>query len=514
MEVNAGRRTARLEGRVGDLVSEGSSRARVWHLGRLAVALGLAGTTLMAVTGPRLVGGSATWWYSIHVPPGRAGNMTGFYLGVVALCAAWLALGRRIARTPEVRTGEVVAVAAIWILPLVLGPALFSGDMYSYLAQGTILHLGLDPYRDAPDVLRHVGRTHVLDAVSPFWRGTTAPYGPLFLGLVSGVVGLTGSNLVAGVVAVRLLEVAGLALLAVFVPRLARGFGADPSRAAWIALMSPLALAQLVAAGHNDALMAGLMVAGVALALEQRPLAGVALCALAATVKVPAAAAIVFIAVARARTLDSRAARVRLVASVGALGAAVAAAVSVFTGTGLRWVSGAVLATPAKVHLAITPVTALAWTVSRVLGGVGVVVDYAGLDRVLGYVAIAATVAVAVDRIVRTREERLVLDLGTALCVAALLGPAAWPWYFSWGIVLLAAWPGFQRSRLPPLVLAASVLLVKPDGIVAVPLQASPATLACYVAAGALAVASWRRRSPGARRAGTARRAEAAPAGS
>ena len=148
--------------------------------------------------------------------------------------------------------------------------------MYSYLAQGTILHLGLDPYHVAPIVLGRLGHAQVLRAVSPFWRHTTAPYGPLFLGLVSVIAGITGSHLVAGILLVRLLEVVGVGLLAVFVPRLATSFGADPCRATWLAVISPLVLVELIAAGHNDALMAGLMVAGVALARQRHPLVGVA----------------------------------------------------------------------------------------------------------------------------------------------------------------------------------------------------------------------------------------------
>ena len=49
------------------------------------------------------------------------------------------------------------------------------------------MHLGIDPYRDAPAVLAQHGQAHVLSAVDPFWRHTTAPYGPLFLWIVSGL---------------------------------------------------------------------------------------------------------------------------------------------------------------------------------------------------------------------------------------------------------------------------------------------------------------------------------------
>ena len=74
--------------------------------------------------------------------------------------------------------------------------------------------------------------------------------------------------------------------------------------ALWLGALSPLALFSFVSSGHNDALMVGLLVAGVTLAVEGRLLAGLVLCALAATVKLPAAAAVVFLAVDTCRLGD------------------------------------------------------------------------------------------------------------------------------------------------------------------------------------------------------------------
>jgi hypothetical protein len=61
-------------------------------------------------------------------------------------------------------------------------------------------------------------------------------------------------------------------------------------------------LLQLVVPAHNDLLMAGLMVAGVSLGLDRHPLLGIAVCALAATVKLPAIIAVAFIAIVWIRT--------------------------------------------------------------------------------------------------------------------------------------------------------------------------------------------------------------------
>jgi hypothetical protein len=466
----------------------------MWHLGWSWGALGLAGSLLMTLAGPALSDtGTATWWFLLRFGSGRTANTICEYLGFVALSAAWLGVGNRLRSQPGTRPAELWALGALWGLPLALGPALFSGDMYSYLAQGTILHLGLDPYHVAPAALSALGHGHLLEAVSPFWRHTTAPYGPLFLALVSVIAGVAGSHLVAAILLVRGLEIVGVVLLAVFVPRLARTFGSDVCRATWLVVISPLALAELVAAGHNDALMAGLMVAGVTLARERHPLAGIALCSLAATIKVPAGLGVAFILVAWARGLPTSHARARFLTEGVVVALGVTGAVSAATGLGVGWISTTLLSTPGKVHLAITPVTAFGWTLARILHAMGVMVATSKTESGFADAALVAIAVLAVVLAWRATCENFVLHLGVVLLAAALGGPAAWPWYFCWGLVLVVAWPVVQRSRLLPIAIAASVLLVKPNGILILPVQASPACAAIYLVLGAVVALRWRR---------------------
>lgn len=463
--------------------------APAWARGAPAwAALGLAGSVLIAWCAPRaLHDGVVGWWYQPGWP-GRAA--TGLiYVGMAALTVAWLGLGRSLPG----RRG-LLAIAALWILPLALAPPLFTRDLYSYLAQGTILHLGRNPYHVTPTVLVGLGHGHVLNAVSPFWRHTTAPYGPLFLELVGLIVGIVGSHLVAGVLLARALELLGIVLLAVFVPRLARALGTDAPRALWLTVASPLTCLGLVAAGHNDLLMAGLLAAGVAVALEGRPLQGIALCALAATIKVPALVGAVFIAVAWARTADDRAAAVRLLAAAAVVAGIVLAAVTLASGVGVSWLSASLFATPAKVRLAITPGTALGYTLAGLLHAVGVSVSSRGMESAVGEVAFGVSAVIGLVALYRVRVGRLVSLLGLALLVAAAGGPAAWPWYFSWGLVLIAALRGWQRSWALAAALAISAFLVKPSGVLAVPLGAAPAVLAVYLVIAGVAWNRWRRR--------------------
>jgi alpha-1,6-mannosyltransferase len=415
-----------------------------------------------------------------HVPLARVL----FYLGLAVLSIAWLALGRRASSVVAVRW-----TSAAWCLPLVIGPVLFSHDVYSYLAQGQILHLGLNPYRDPPSVL---GGSHFLSAVSPFWRHTTAPYGPLFLGAVELIVSVTGAHLIAGVLLIRAIDVVGVILLAVFVPRLARAFGGDPVRATWLTAASPLVLLELISAGHNDALMVGLLVAGVTLTAERRWIAAIVLCTLAATVKLPAAAGIVLIAVAWVRTRPDK---LRALIQVAGAVAVPALAVGAVTGVGLSWLSTSLVSTPQKVRLAITPATGLGFTAAGIFH-----LNAHHLESALAVAALCLTVAVGLVVASRTRTATLPRDLGLVLLVAALCGPAAWPWYLTWSLGLLAAWPtrgGHAAGYALPGLTVASVFLVKPDGILALPLQSAPAVVAIYlVIVVTVAVARARRREP------------------
>src|ERR1700727_215304 len=450
-------------------------------------SVGLAGSLLAALAGPASIPDNG-WWYAPAAPGGRSVAMAAVFVGAALLAGGWIGLARY-ARGE--RTAWLVAIAAVWLTPLSLAPPLFSGDVYSYLAQGTILHLGHNPYNVAPAALAGLHQGHVLSAVSPFWRHTTSPYGPLFLGLMSVVVSITGSHLIAGVLVTRALELVGVGLLAIYVPQLARALGADRARATWLGGLSPLLALELIAGAHQDVLLIRLLVAGVTVALQGRPVQGIAVCALAATVKLPALAGVLFIAVAWARSEPDRSARIRLLAQSALAAVAVVAAVSIVTGLGFSWLTSSVFSTAAQVHLAITPSTAAGWTVAGLLRDAGVAVGHRTVTSAFGVVTLAVTVIAGALLLWRVRVPKVARYLGFLLLIAAACGPAAWPWYFTWGLVLLAACPGLQRSVALAIGVVVGVFLIKPNGILVLPVQSSPAVLAAYVL---LAYVAWRSR--------------------
>jgi hypothetical protein len=441
--------------------------------------LGLIGSALAAFEGTHLLGpGAVRWWFTAGIPSGHDATKIVFWIGVALLCLGWVGLGFSLKRAS---VPTLWIVGACWCVPFLLGPPLFSRDVYSYLAQGMLVHLGQSPYHDAPIALAHLGQQHILNGVDPFWRKTTAPYGPLFLGIVSLIVGATGSHLVLGAMLVRVLNLVGVLLLATAAPRLAGRLGADPRRAVWLAAISPLVLLQLVSPAHNDALMVGLMAWGIALALERRYLLGIGVCAVGATIKVPAATAIVFIAVAWARTLPTPSDRVKALVKAAAVGIAIAAIVTLVTGLGLAWISTGLFKTPGRVRLSITPATALGYTIAHGLHGAGVPLNGKQFEATLSHVAFAITAVLGLVLLYRTRLENMVRNLGVLLIAVAIGGPAAWPWYFTWGLALLAVSPGIQDSRLIVVATVVSVFIVIPTGQLALTLGASPIMVVIYL---------------------------------
>ena len=160
---------------------------------------------------------------------------------------------------------------ALWILPLLVVAPLFSRDVFSYAAQGEMMSHHINPYHYGPGTL---GSGPYVNGVDPLWANTPAPYGPLFLMLAGWSATLSLHHALVTVVLLRLQSVAGIALIAYCIPKLARSFGRDPGPAFVLAVLNPLTLLALVGGAHNDAIMVGLLLAGVTAARSCHPVVG------------------------------------------------------------------------------------------------------------------------------------------------------------------------------------------------------------------------------------------------
>ncbi|CAM5598009.1 hypothetical protein SVIOM74S_00482 [Streptomyces violarus] len=258
--------------------------------------LGLAGTAFLAAGGE--TAGALPVRDLLHPASARAAlGLVGVYFGLVLLIAAWALLGRLVRGPRPPAPRALLTVLAVWAAPLLLAPPLFSRDVYSYLAQGAMVDAHMDVYAHGPSRLGGP----LADEVAPLWRHTGAPYGPVFLAVAAALSALTRDEVPAGLFGMRLVALAGVALMAAALPRLARHSGADPAAALWLGALNPLVLLHLVAGAHNDAVMLGLLGIGLVAALGRWPYLGAVLVTLAALVKAPAVLGLAAVVVLQVR---------------------------------------------------------------------------------------------------------------------------------------------------------------------------------------------------------------------
>jgi alpha-1,6-mannosyltransferase len=441
---------------------------RFGTVGALFMGLGSLGAGTAPVLGNPVVGHLVLGLFT-RMP---TASLTLAYTGMFMIVLAWLWLGalstprrvRLISRTQLDRT------MLMWAVPLLAAPPMFSRDVYSYLAQTAMVNRGLDPYVLGPAAA--LGVDHPLvRGIPTIWRNTPAPYGPLFLTLGRPVDWIAGDDVVLGVLLQRTLAVAGLVLIVWALPRLARRVGVSPVFALWLGAANPLVLFHLVSGVHNEALMIGLMLAGLELALR-RPvlgpalLGGTALITAAALVKIPAALALGFVIVWCAR---HRGGRLRdmlsTAAAVGGVAMLTTVAISLGTGLGFGW-AGA-LGTPNVVRSWMSAVTELGlldgW-IGSLLGLGDHTTAVLTLTRLAGLAAAGGACLVLLWRCGQGRVEPL-SGLGVGLGAVVLLGPVVHPWYLLWAAIPLAASATRPTFRITATV--ASVVLavvVAPTG--------------------------------------------------
>jgi alpha-1,6-mannosyltransferase len=418
-----------------------------------SIGLALVGTTLGAIPRP----GDDRWWFHVNAGGSTVARL-GFYGCVVLLLAGWVGVGYH-ARGGRLSDRRAWVILGLWGVPLLVGPPLFSRDIYSYIGQGMLAYHGFNPYSVPPSAL---GNGPLLASIASVWRHTASPYGPLFVTVSRGAAGISGGSVVAQVLVFRLMELIGVILMMVSLPRLARRLGADPGLGLWLGVLSPLALFSFIASGHNDALMVGLLLAGITLATGGRLAVGLTLCALAATIKLPAAAAIVFIAVDQFRRAGGPR-RWRVVLEAVVIPVLVIAVVTAASGLGWTWLGPTALHVPTELRVLSTPAVSLGVFFHSVLHAVGIPgtmsATVTGTQLVCGLLAVAGTVWLVCN----AHRLDVVRLLGLALLLIVVGSPTVWPWYLMWGLAILAATPA-QRSRALAAVAGLAMLVVGPGG--------------------------------------------------
>jgi alpha-1,6-mannosyltransferase len=337
----------------------------------------------------------------------------------------------------------VLSTAGAWLAPMLVTPPLFTRDVFSYLAQGALPLAGFDPYAVGPEAMPGVF-TH---NVHYFWQDTPAPYGPLFILLAKTVAAAVGTNIIVGVLLMRLMLVLGLVLLVWMLPELTRRLGGRVPVALWAAVANPVLVVHMVGGGHNDLLVMGLLATGSVVALRGRHVAGIALVTAAMAVKASAAVALPFLVLVWAAHMPgTRTARIAKATAAGiGVFVAVFGAITLAAQVNLGWLPA--LNAPSMI---------VNWM--SVPTGVGEFVHwllefpfdlpkqpFINVARIIGGLALLY-IAVRQWWAARDGGPDAIRRAGIVLLAVAVLSPATLPWYVSWGMALLAAAPWSPKA--------------------------------------------------------------------
>ena len=376
-------------------------------------------------------------------------------LGIGFLVTAWLLMGTFVGAgggTSRIQVPLLLRTFGVWVAPLVLTAPLFTQDIYSYLAQGSIVAQGLDPYSAGPVEL--LGHEHPLARSVPFiWAESPSPYGPVALAISAAVSDLTGNSILWGVVCHRLISLAGIAAAAWGIVSLARRCGVSGPAAVWMGVLNPLVVLHLVGGIHNEAIMMGILLVGLELGLrgiEQLDthtgkgaallLVSGVLISCAGMVKVPGFLALGFVGMALARKWGGWLGILAAAALQAVIMAATIAVATVLTGIGLGWITGQGGAATIRSWLSLSTDVGLAAAFFGQLLGLG---DHSEATlTITRSVALLIAVAFCVRMLFATYKGTIdpVGGLGVATLVLVVLFPVVHPWYALWGVMPLAAW--------------------------------------------------------------------------
>ncbi|TQS44140.1 polyprenol phosphomannose-dependent alpha 1,6 mannosyltransferase MptB [Cryptosporangium phraense] len=371
-------------------------------------------------------------------------------LGLTALVLAFLQLYRQ-ASTLSVR--DVAVVAVCWAAPMLLAPPILSLDVWSYLAQGTMVHTGVNPYVYGPSLL---GPGSILDSVSPVWRDTPAPYGPLMLGMLEVVAHFSAAHLSVAALLLRAVVVVAVVAMAVLVVRMSP-VDERPVALALVAA-NPLVVIHLIGGAHLDALLAVLAAVTISCVRRRWYAAAALAAAIAFSIKLPG---ILLVGYLLAHLVRQRVPVPRIVGAAATLGA-VALGCALLVPDGFGWIGA--MDVPGMVRIYWAPASIVGGFIYLVTGASLPFTDALALARsvvsAVGAIAIAALLWRAGAEPSWRRAGALV---GAALLTLAVSGPVMHAWYAVWGGVLLAALGGATFRKWALVLGAALCFSAVPD---------------------------------------------------
>ena len=209
-------------GVLGENVDPDRADANDWRFLRRPALMGFIALVSIAVgvsidSSPFKLEMPGTWFFG---EPNQQGvtstafllfGLVAVYGGLVLLMRVWYGMTRALTRRPGTPIKHLWLILGLWTVPLLLVAPIFSRDVFSYAAQGEMVSHHINPYNYGPFTL---GAGPYVNPVDSLWLNTPAPYGPLFLMIDGFFATASFHNALVTVIFLRLLAVAGVALIA------------------------------------------------------------------------------------------------------------------------------------------------------------------------------------------------------------------------------------------------------------------------------------------------------------
>ncbi|MDN5707508.1 polyprenol phosphomannose-dependent alpha 1,6 mannosyltransferase MptB, partial [Corynebacterium casei] len=421
-------------------------------------------------------------------------------IGVGLIVIAWVLMApmagnplRASSSTPRhsITRTQVWGTFFAWTLPIIATAPLFTQDIYSYIANGSIVVQGMDPYSAGPVQL--LGADNDLARSVPFiWANSPSPYGPVALGIAGIISVITSDSIVAAVILHRVASILGVIAAGWAISRLAVRCRVAPSSALWLGILNPLSILHLIGGIHNESIMLGFALVGMELALRGIDklqastslsmssawpawlliIGGGVLISAAGMVKVTGFTGLGFAGMALARFFAQRLNLKPYLAISSAAGILLAvllatiAAFTVLSGIGLGWITGQGGAVSIRSWLSVSTDVGVASGFMGMMLGLG---DHTeailSVTRAVGIVVAAAFMVRMLFATFRGVMHPIG-GLGVSTLVLVVLFPVVHPWYILWAIFPLAAWANRLFFRYAVIIYSAIMsFVVLPRGL-------------------------------------------------
>ena len=451
------------------------------------------------------------------------------FIGVGLIVIAWLLLAvmagtpllfhRLSAHPPQhlLKPAQVWSIFFSWTLPILVTAPLFTQDIYSYIANGSIVVQCMDPYSAGPVQL--LGADDPLARSVPFiWANSPSPYGPVALGIAAVISIITNDSIVAAVILHRITSLLGVVAAGWAITALAKRCRFHPATALWLGILNPLTILHLIGGIHNESLMLGFVLVGMELVLRGidkleastslsmstawpgwlLTFLGGTLISAAGMVKVTGFIGLGFAGMALARFLFRRTSMkqwLSISAAAGYFLSVLILSIGAFTlasGIGLGWVTGQGGAATIRSWLSVSTDVGVASGFMGMMLGLG---DHTeailSVTRAAGVLAAAAFMVRMLFATFRGVMHPIG-GLGVSTLVLVILFPVVHPWYILWAIFPLAAWANRWFFRYAVVIYSAVMsFVVLPRGLGLPPGTIAQIYLSAALGLGTLMIIGW-----------------------